>query len=281
MSDLAFTVEKDGSVARLTLSRPDKRNALSLPFWESFPETVAALDKAGDVRALVIASEGPVFCAGIDLGAFQGIAGGAAPDDPAKGLAFMQSVARMQDTFTALETARIPVIAAIQGGCLGAGVDMITACDIRLCTEDAYFSVFEINLGMTADVGTFPRLLNHLPEGVVRELSYTGRKMGADEAMRYGLINSVHADQPAVLDAAMTMAHEIASKAPMAIHGTKKAITYCRDHTTQEGLDWIGMWNASMLQPSELMAAMVAQKTGAPGQFAPLPPLKKLTDTAD
>ncbi|MEM9421610.1 MAG: enoyl-CoA hydratase-related protein [Pseudomonadota bacterium] len=276
MTDLAFRVDLHDAVAQITFDRAEKRNALGLSFWEDFPDAIKELDDRGDIRAIVLASEGPVFCAGIDLAAFQAIAGDLAPTNPARGLDFLHKVHRMQRTFSALEEARIPIIAAIQGGCLGAGVDMVTACDIRVCTEDAYFSIYEIELGMTADVGTFPRILNHLPEGVVRELAYTGRKMPADEALRYGLVNQVLPDHPGAIEAAMTLAQEIAQKAPMAVHGCKRAITYARDHTTEETLDWIGLWNASMLQPTELMAAMAAKQTKTPGQFTPLPRRKSL-----
>ena len=274
MTDLPFTVEHDGPVATLTLSRPEKRNALSAPFWEQFPDAVEAIDAGGETRAIVIASTGPHFSAGIDLAAFSGVMG--EDHGAAQGLDFVHKVGRMQRTFSALEAARVPVLAAIQGGCIGAGVDMATACDLRLCTEDAYFTIYEIEIGMTADVGTFPRILNLLPEGIVRELAYTGRRMHAEEAARYGLVNRVLPDRDACVAAAQDLAAEIAAKAPLAVHGCKRAITYGRDHTTQEALDWVGLWNASMLRQSELMAAMGAKRTGEPAAFAALPPKRKV-----
>lgn len=274
-----FTVETKGPVVTVTLDRAEKRNALALPFWEEFPDAIEELDRSGEIRAIVIAANGPMFCAGIDLAAFASAAPNARKLGPAAPLDFIERVGRMQRTFTALEKARMPVIAAIHGKCLGAGVDMITACDIRLATEDALFSVYEINIGMTADVGTFPRLLNHLPEGIVRELSYTGRNMAAEEALRYGLVNKVLPSQEELLTAAQEMAAEIASKAPMAIHGCKRAITYARDHSTEDTLDFIGVWNASMLNPQELMAATAAKQTGQPGAFAKLPQKTRLDET--
>lgn len=279
MTDTPFRIEIDGSIATVTLDRPEKRNALALSFWEDFPDAMEKLDRSGEIRAVVLAANGPMFCAGLDLGAFAGVMGQRQAQGAAAPLDFLDKVARMQRTFSVLENLRVPVISVIHGKCLGAGVDMITACDIRIATEDAAFSVYEINIGMTADVGTFPRLLNHLPEGLVRELAYTGREMRADEALRFGLVNAVHADQSAALKAAQDMAHEIAQKAPMAVHGCKKAITYSRDHKTQEALDWIGLWNASMLNPSELMAATAAKQTGTPGQFAKLPQKTRLNET--
>lgn len=268
----------DGAVATVTLDRPEKRNALALSFWDEFPAEIERLDAGGDVRAIVVAGEGPAFCAGIDLAVLADAAAGedlgaAAPAD------FMQRVALMQRTFSVLEDARIPVIAAVHGKCYGAGVDLVTACDIRLASEDAAFSVYEINVGMTADVGTFPRLCHLLPEGIVRELSYTGREMRAEEAQHFGFVNRVLPDAASVRTAAQELAAEIATKAPLAIFGCKRAITYARDHTTRDSLERIGIWNASMLQKSEVMAAMAAKQTGTAGAFAQLPVARtKLSD---
>ncbi|MEM9810848.1 MAG: enoyl-CoA hydratase-related protein, partial [Pseudomonadota bacterium] len=154
----AFRLDQDGHVATLTLSNPERRNALAPALWEDLPDAIEALDRSGTCRALVIQSEGPHFCSGIDLS----LLGSTRPDNlgAAQGLDVYAVIKRMQRTFTALEEARFPVIAAIQGGCIGAGVDLATACDLRMCTDDAYFTVYEIVMGMTADVGTFPRILN-------------------------------------------------------------------------------------------------------------------------
>lgn len=272
----AFRLERHGLTATLTLSQPDRRNALGADFWDAFPAAIAALDATGEVRALILAAEGPHFCAGIDLNMFAGIAAERAHFGAAAGADFLLRVKRLQQAFNALEEARFPVVAAIQGGCIGAGVDMVTACDIRLCTDDAYFSVYEINVGMTADVGTFPRLLNHLPEGIVRELSYTGRKMPSAEAASRGLVNASLPDVASLMARARALADEIANKAPLAIAGCKRIITYARDHDTADTLDYVGVWNASMLQPSEVMAAIGASRSKAPANFAPLPPAPPL-----
>ncbi len=270
----SFRLEKDGPVTTLTLSRPEKRNSMDAAFWEDFPDAVDEVSHGGGCRVLVIQSEGPHFSSGIDLGMFQDI--GEEDLGAAKALGTYRHVQRMQRTFTALEKAPMPVIAAIQGACLGAGVDLVTACCIRLCTEDAYFSIYESVMGLTADVGTFPRVLNLLPEGIVKELSYTGRKMYADEALRLGFVNRALESHEACNDAAQALAAEIASRAPMAIHGTKDIIQWSRDHSTDDALDRIALWNASNLQPSELMAAMVAKQTGQPGQFAEVPKFRKV-----
>ncbi len=269
----AFRITHDGPVATLTLSNPEKRNSMDAHFWEDFPAAVRELDKSGDTRVLVIASEGPHFSAGIDLS----VLAGSKPDvGAASGLDFYHSVKRMQQTFSCLEDARMPVIAAVQGGCFGAGVDLVTACDMRVCAEDAFFTIYEVVVGMTADVGTFPRILNLLPEGIVRELSYTGRKFKADEALRLGFVNRVGADAQATLSAAYELAHDIAAKAPLAVAGCKDIINYSRDHKTDEALDRIAIWNASMLQSSEVMAAMTAKQTGEPGEFTKLPRFRSI-----
>ncbi|MEM1381070.1 MAG: enoyl-CoA hydratase-related protein [Pseudomonadota bacterium] len=269
----SFRIAHDGPVATLTLCKPEKRNAMTAAFWDELPDAVDDISASGETRVLVIDSEGPHFSSGIDVSMLAGVK----PDNlgAAEGIFTYELVLRMQRAFNALEAARVPVIASIQGGCIGGGVDMVTACDIRLCTKDAYFTIFEVNMGMTADVGTFPRVLNHLPEGIVRELSYTGRKMYAEEAHRLGLVNHVYGDQLACNAAAQEMAHEIASKAPMAVYGAKAMITYSRDHDTDESLDRIALWNASNLQASEVMAAMTARQTKQPGVFASLPVGKK------
>ncbi len=283
MAYQCFDISSDNGVAHIKLSRPEKRNSMILEFWDELPEAVDEIDKSGDARVIVLSSTGPHFTAGLDLASFAQVTTNAdvaneTHREATKGLGFYHKVKRMQDCFTALERTRAPVIAAIQGGCIGGGVDMVTACDMRYCTSDAYFTIYEIMIGMTADVGTFPRILNLLPEGIVRELAYTGRKMSADEAKSYGLVNHVYDGHEAMLDGVMATARAIADKAPMAIYGLKNIVTYARDHTTADTLDYIGLWNASMLQQSEVMEAMGAKQSNKPGNFAPLPRLKKIAE---
>jgi len=183
----------------------------------------------------------------------------------------MARLEQLQHAFSALENCRVPVIAAIQGGCIGGGVDLATACDLRYATSDAFFTIFEINVGMTADVGTFPRITNLIPEGIARELAYTGRRMPADEARSFGLVNNVFDDHEAMLQGVMEVAAEIASKPPLAVYGCKRAITYARDHNTADALDHIGVWNSSMLIPQEMMEAMQAKAQKRDPEFSDLP----------
>jgi len=213
---------------------------MSPEFWDELPEIVRDIDSNVKARAIVISSTGPHFTAGLDIGAF--LSQGEQDNDKRKadhGARFYQSARLMQETFSVLENCRIPVLAAIQGGCIGAGVDLATACDMRYSTDDAFFSVHETNIAMTADVGTFPRLLNLVPEGIAREMAFTGNPLAAPEALRYGLVNRVYADQATMLVEVMKIAHQITQQAPLAVYGCKRMINYARDHSTSDTLDYV------------------------------------------
>ena len=272
-----FKVSIRDQVAHVALSRPDKRNSMNPAFWRELPAIVEDLDGHAQARAIVLSSTGPHFSAGMDLAAF---GGGSAPEDKqaAKtarirhGASFYDGALHLQRAFSCLEECRIPVLAAVQGGCIGGGVDMVSACDMRYATEDAYFTIFEINIGMTADVGTFPRLVKIIPEGVVRELAYTGRRMAAAEAKEVGLVNRVFKDHDALLAGVHELAAEIAAKPPLAVYGCKRMINYARDHSTADGLDYIAIWNASFLQGEEMGEAMRANRERRAGNFVDLPP---------
>ena len=280
MDYTCFDVTIEDRIAHIILKRPEKRNSMIPEFWEELPAIIHDIDENVRARVIVISSTGPHFSAGLDISAFITGPRQGDPDPEAQkrarrqhGASFYRSVMRMQDTFNCLEACRIPVIVAIQGGAIGGGVDFATACDIRHATEDAFFTIFETNIGMTADVGTFPRLVKLIPEGIVRELAYTGRRMPAQEAKAVGLVNQVFADQETMLAEVMDIAREIASKAPLAVYGCKRMITYARDHSTSDGLDYISIWNASMLQPEEMIEAMTANREKRLGDFVELPPL--------
>ena len=195
------------------------------------------------------------------------------------GARFYDNVLRMQRTFNCLEECRVPVIAAIQGGAIGGGVDLITACDMRYMSKDGFLTIFEINIGMTADVGTFPRITKLIPEGIARELAYTGRRMSAEEAKDIGLVNAVFDTHEELLAGVMEIAREITKKAPIAIYGSKRLITYSRDHSTADSLDYISIWNASMLNSAEVREAMSAASEKREGDFASLPPKKHTMST--
>ena len=275
-----FDVQITDNIAHVILNRPEKRNSMAPIFWDELPAIIKDIDHNSKARVIVISSTGPHFSSGLDVTMFSGSAvAGDQPEDPAqkkqarlqKAPNFINTVQIMQDSFTTLENCRLPVLAAVQGGCIGGGVDLITACDMRYATEDSFLTIFETNIGMTADVGTFPRLVKLIPEGIVRELAYTGRRMPAREAVSVGLINRVFGTHEEMLAEVMAIAKEIASKAPLAVHGCKRAISYARDHTTADGLEFIGLWNASMLHTEEIMEAMSANADKRDGDFVDLP----------
>ncbi len=277
-----FTVSIKNNIAHILLNRPEKRNSMNPVFWRELPLIIKDIDQGARARVIVLSSTGPHFSAGLDVSSFSGI--GQVDEEVAvnketkrlqASAAFYDNLLHLQGSFNCLENCRLPVLAAIQGGCIGGGVDLVTACDIRYATEDAFLTIFETNIGMTADVGTFPRLVKLIPEGYVREMAYTGRRVSATEAKQMGLINAVYPDQETLLTSVMAIAAEIASKAPLAVYGCKRIINYARDHNTADGLDYIAIWNASMFKLEEIQEAMAANAEQRAGDFVPLPALKR------
>lgn len=267
-----FDVDVHEHVAHVRLARPDKRNSMIIAFWNELPALIKQLDSDGEVRAIVISSTGPHFSSGMDVSVFGGVA--STPDKQQK----LQRPARMRDTilrlqnsFTALEQVRVPVLAAVQGGCIGAGVDLVTACDMRYATRDAFFTIYETNLAMTADVGTFPRICKLMPDGMVRELAYTGRPLSASDAVSYGLVNSLYDTHEQMVASVLEIASVIASKAPLAVYGCKQMILHARDNTVADTLDYVALWNASFFQREEITEAMAASGSQRKGEFASLP----------
>src|SRR5690606_18703714 len=212
-------------------------------------------------------STGRHFTAGIDLGLVQNLIPTAGSEPGRARAALMQMIETMQATFSCLDCARMPVIAAVQGGCIGAGGDMISACDMRYCTADAFFSIHEINIGMTADVGTFPRLPHLIPQGMVRELAYTGRRLPAARAREIGLVNEVYDSHEAMMIAVMATAAEIAARSPLAVWGSKEMINYARDHTIADGLSRVATWQVGMFHEPELREGLAAQAEKRPPRY--------------
>ena len=259
MESDVLTLERDGHVATLWLDRPEKRNAMGPAFWADLPAAMAELDGDPDVRAVVLAARGTHFTAGLDLAAMAGEVTGAADTSPAaRATRFLATVTRLQRSITSVERCSKPVVAAIQGACIGGGVDLVTACDIRLCSADAVFSVRETSLAMVADVGTLQRLPRIVGRGHAAELALTGRDVGAERALRIGLVNDVLADVDALHDAAAALAAEIAANSPLAVQGTKRVLQVCEDRTVEEGLDYVAVWNAAFLVSDDLTEAMTA-----------------------
>ncbi|MEM7215223.1 MAG: crotonase/enoyl-CoA hydratase family protein [Pseudomonadota bacterium] len=267
-----FKTEISDGVAHFIMAKPGKANAMSPDFWEDLPRMARALEADTSIRALLISGEGKHFTGGMDLSAFQPILD-LTKAEPARGaFALRELIFKLQDTFNALEQIRLPVITAIHGACLGGGIDFITAADIRLASEDAYFGIEEIHIGMTADVGTLQRLPKLIAPALVRELAFTGRRFTAQEAHHWGLVNSLHSDREAVIAAGLQLAKEIAVKSPLAIAGIKHALNYSRDHTVADGLEQIATWNAGMLRPEDLTTALQAKMTKKQAEFASLLP---------
>jgi len=263
-------------------------------FWRELPQIVDEMSASGDVRVIVLSSVGRHFCSGMDLEVFAAAgdlqpgsadasasadesgAGGAGPRYRSRrNERFRSTALKLQDTFTALERARIPVLCAIQGACVGGGIDLVSAADMRYADESAFFSIAEINIGMTADVGTLQRMPKLVPEGIVRELAYTGRRWSAAEAKAAGFVNEVYADHEALLAGVMEVAAEIASKSPMAVWGTKATMHYTRDHSVADGLEYIANWNAAMFDTDDMAEAFTAKMEQRDPEFPSLWPLSE------
>ena len=265
-----MTLEVAEAVATVTLSRPQALNTMNRAFWIELIEVFESIDADPTVRAVVIASTGKHFTAGLDLGMAASDLGTATGDPGRSRESFRRHIHAMQDTFTVVDRCRVPVIAVVQGGCIGGGVDFVTACDMRIGTADCYFTVQEINIAIVADVGTLQRIPHLLPQGIVRELAYTGRRFPAEEAKSHGFLNRVESDHAAALASARSLALEIAAKSPLAMTGIKAVLNHGRDHSIADGLEYVALWNAGMLQGEDLSAAVGAQMRKETARFADL-----------
>ena len=274
-----FSLTTEQHIAHLVLSRPQALNTMDARFWRELDAALTAIHRDGAARVLVISSTGKHFSAGMALETFSGVQ----MDDqsPEGRSAMFDLITEMQGTFSKLESLRIPVIAAIQGGCIGGAVDMVTACCLRYATADAFFCIQEINIGMVADVGTLQRLPKLIPEAIVKELAYTGRRLPAARALALGLVNEVFDSPEALLAGAMLAARDIAAKPPVAIWGTKQAIHYTRDHSVQDALRQMGWLQSAIWSNRHVREAVTAMKEKRAGQFTDLPALRGFGDDAN
>jgi len=260
----------DGPIAHVRLNRPKELNTMNENFWREIPQVFSEIDSTPAIRAVVVSSTGKHFTAGLDLKwAGQSLANKAGDAGRAREK-FRRHVQELQHTFTAVDHCRVPVIAAIQGGCIGGGVDFITACDLRVGSEDCFFTIQEVNIAIVADVGTLQRIPHLLPQGLIRELAYTGRRWTAAEAQAQGFLNRVLPSHADTVEAAMQLAREIAGKSPLAIAGIKQVLNAGRDMTLAQGLEYVAVWNAAMLQGEDMQAAVMAQMAKASAEFADL-----------
>ena len=252
-------VTLEDHIATVRLNRPEKANAMNAAMWQEIRQAFQWVDATPEARVAVLQGEGRYFTAGIDLQLMMGLGPQIANEcDGRTREALRRVILDMQDTLTSLERCRKPVLAAIHGGCIGGGIDLITCALIRYCSADASFTIKEIDIGMTADVGTLQRLPRLVGEGITRELAYTGRTFDAAEARSIGLVNRVFDSREALVAGVREIAATIAAKSPLSIRGTKEMITYAREHSVADGLNYIATWNAAMLMSKDLTEAMTA-----------------------
>ncbi|UVL11251.1 crotonase/enoyl-CoA hydratase family protein [Pseudomonas rhodesiae] len=263
----AFVVELNGNVAHVQINRPEKINAMNAAFWTEIIDIFQWIDDTDAVRAVVLSGAGKHFSSGIDLMMLASVANDLGKDVGRNARLLRRKILELQASFNAVDNCRKPVLAAIQGYCIGGAIDLISACDMRYAAENAQFSIKEIDIGMAADVGTLQRLPRIIGDGMLRELAYTGRMFGAEEARSIGLVNRVYADHDSLLAGVLEIARDIAAKSPIAVTGTKAMISYMRDHTVNDGLEYVATWNSAMLQSNDLRVAIAAHMSKQTPEF--------------
>ncbi|EAT12904.1 crotonase/enoyl-CoA hydratase family protein [Bermanella marisrubri] len=273
----SFNVEIKNQIAHVQLSRPEAINSMNMDFWLELPECVKSIDASGEARVIVISSTGKHFSAGMDLSVFSSPKAAPMSGDPGRmGENLRRVVMQLQASLSSLEEVRIPVLSAVQGGCIGGALDMVCASDSRYCTSDAYFTIKETELGMTADVGTLQRLPKLMPQGVVRELAYTGRKFTAQEAKNLGFVNEIYESHEALLEGVMAIAASIAKNSPLAVVGCKEMLNYSRDHSVEDSLKYMATWQSGMFRPNDMMKTFAAKSTKTQAEFDDVWPVKGL-----
>ena len=259
-----FDIEEADKVAHVRLSRGDELNTMIPEFWAELPTVIDEISDSGRCRVIVLSAEGRHFSAGLDLALFDNPAttGGGTREIGRLRSNLRLTIMALQKSFNSFERARMPVLAAIHGACVGGAVDMITAADCRYGTADAWFCIQETNIGMAADVGTLQRLPKLIPMGVAREFAYTGRRMSAQRAHELGLLNQVFEDRDTMMQEVLGIAAEIAAKSPLAIYGTKTALNYARDHSVEDSLAQIALWQSGMFHRSDIEESIGALAEG-------------------
>ena len=264
-----LTQDERSGVAELVFNQPQRLNTMTPAFFPALRDAVRRLDDGGATRVLVIGSTGKHFSAGMALDVFADLTQLDAKEARSR-LAFQRNLRRLMDCFDALEAAHFPVLCAVQGGCIGGGLDLALACDLRVCSADAFFTVQEIHIGMAADVGSLQRLPKVVPQGLARQMAYTGERLDAQRALAAGLVNAVLPDVQALHTHAMQLAHQIADKNPLAVAGSKLALNYARDHTTAESLQQMTLLQSAIFDIGDIQRAVAAWKDKRPGEFAAL-----------
>ncbi|WP_026996980.1 crotonase/enoyl-CoA hydratase family protein [Flectobacillus major] len=247
-------------IAHLSINRPDKANALSQTFWREFREVFEHIDENPEVRVVVLdGGTSKHFSAGIDLNLLMSVTQKAVSCEGRGREKLRKEILQLQAPINAIADCSKPVLAAIHGGCIGAGIDLICGCDMRYCTDDSFFTIKEIDMGMVADLGTLQRLPKLIGEGMVREMAFTGRNITGQEAAKIGLVNRSFPDNQTMLDEVLILAEQIAQKSPLSIRGTKHILNYSREHSIADGLDYIATWNAGLLLSNDLQEAFTAK----------------------
>lgn len=259
----------DGAVATLRFIRGKQHNSMNSAFWKELPLAIDELEANTQARVCILSAEGPSFSSGMDLSVFMDQSK-IANDTAQQRERLQRLIAQMQSVFTRLEKCRVPVIAAVQGACIGAGFDLICACDLRYATEKAYFSIHEINLAMMADLGTLQRLPRLISEAAVRELALTGDKLKAKRAYELGLVGELFEDEEKLSAHVSALAKKIAERSPLAIHATRQALRYARSHSVEDGLEMAAVLQSAIFSGTELLQAVAAQKAGSNPQFGDL-----------
>lgn len=263
MNYKSFKYSSEEGIGHLVLNKGEDLNKMTMNFWYELPKILDEIDRDASLRVLILSSTGKHFCAGMDLKNFGTLGNDSekktnVPDKARIGENLYRVAKELQDMLSKLEKLRIPVLAGIQGGCIGGGLDLVTAADMRFASKDAFFCIQEINIGMAADIGTLQRLPRVIPEGKVRELAYTGRRMPAEEALEAGLVNKVYESHEEMVAGIKEMATVIASKSPLAVYGTKAILNFSRDHTIAEGLEYNALWSGAMLPQEDMAEAMMS-----------------------
>ena len=278
-----FDLKIKDHICSLVLNRPNELNTMTRDFWVELGEALEEINRDSEVRVVVLSSTGKHFCAGMDLSAFSNgvddIPDDKKPDHARVGEVLYRTAKELQGYISKLEEIRVPIIAAVHGGVIGGALDLITACDMRFASNDAFFCIQEINIGMAADVGTLQRLPKIIPDSKMREMAYTGRRMLADEAKDSGLVGEVYETQDQMLDAVHKLAAEIASKSPVAIYGLKAVMNYSRDHNVSDSLDFNALWSGAMLSQTDMAEAMTAQMEKRDANFDKMVDVKKFNES--
>lgn len=266
-----LTVRAEGAVGFISLNRPEKMNAMTLDMWAEVPLAIRAIeDELDDIRVIVLRGEGPHFCAGMDLSVFASLANTGDGAATRMRLKMQEQIRWFQHTGNSIAEARVPVIAAVQGVCLGGALAMVTACDLRYCTRDAIFSIEETNIGLTCDVGSLQRLRHIINDGRLREWAYTGQHLDSARALEWGLVSEVVDDVAALNEKVLAVAREIAGKSPLAIHGCKHSINFNQGRTVAAGLEQIAVWNGAMLDADDVLSAIEARQNRQQAEFPAL-----------